>query len=290
MFKQLLIVGICICSAIAYGDTMTITPMDSPEGLASRLLGDGVAVTNVSFQGSNISAGYFSGGIKAGIGLNSGVVLTSGDASLAGLKNISSGSGMNVNGSGYDKLNTLTGGFHTYDATVLSISFIAHGDSAYFNYTFASDEFVEYANSSFNDVFGFFIEDQNYALIPGTTEPVSINNINSVDHPDLFNNNDPWNGGATEVKDVTYDGFTNAFTASLTGLVIGQEYTIDMAIADTGDHVYDSAVFIDAGSFSTTKTKPSGAPEPSFFILILIGAFAIWGYGKVGGESYCVNR
>ena len=79
-------------------------------------------------------------------------------------------------------------------------------------------------------------------MIPGSDEPVTINNVNHVDNPQLFNNNDPWHGGAEDVVDITYDGFTDVFTAALTGLEAGQEYTINMAIADTGDHVYDSAV------------------------------------------------
>ena len=281
MFKFFLGLGFYCLVVMVSADTMTITPMDSPQGLADALMGNGVNITNVSFQGSNASAGYFSGGNKPGIGLDSGIVLTTGNAAFAGTKNTSGGTGANMNNVGYSKLDALTGGYKTYDATVLSISFVAQGDSAYFNYTFASDEFVEYANSSFNDVFGFFIEDTNYALIPGSTEPVSINNINHVDHPELFNDNDPWNSNPTSVVDLTYDGFTNAFTAALTGLTIGQEYTIDMAIADTGDHVYDSAVFIDAGSFSNTQTKPSGAPEPSLLILLSIAGISMLGYRKL---------
>ncbi len=34
-------------------------------------------------------------------------------------------------------------------------------------------------NSSFNDVFGFFVNGTNFALLPGTTTPVSINNVNN---------------------------------------------------------------------------------------------------------------
>ena len=275
MKKPLVSFTAIICCSAIFADTMTITPMDSPENLAKALLGDGIQITNVSFQGSNVSAGYFSGGNKPNIGLDSGIVLTTGNASFAGMKNIAGNTGANVNGAGYGKLTALTGGIPTYDATVLSISFIAQGDSAYFNYVFASDEYVEYANSSFNDAFGFFIDDANYALIPGTEEPVTINNVNNVDHPELFNNNDPWKGGATEVADVTYDGYTNAFTAAVTGLVAGNEYTIDMAIADAGDHVYDSAVFIDAGSFSTAPVTPSGAPEPSILILLAVAGVSL---------------
>ena len=274
-----------VCCSVLPAATMEITKMTSANKLAEAIIGDGISITKVKYTGAPGAAGYFSGGQSAGIGLDSGIVLTTGDASYAGMKNISSSTGKNVNKKGYDKLTEITGGYSTYDASVLSISFISKEDTAYFNYVFASDEFVEYANSSFNDAFGFFIDDTNYALIPGSTEPVTINNINHVDHPDLFNNNDPWHGGATTIQDITYDGFTNAFTAAITGLQAGQEYTIDMAIADTGDHVWDSAVFIEAGSFSKNPVTPSGAPEPSSLILFLIAGTCLFFYKKFGKQE-----
>lgn len=268
-------------AASAEAEPMTITPMDSPEGLAEALVGDGVSIVNVSYTGSTVSSGYFSGGTDAGIGLESGIVLTTGDASSAGTLNTSSSTSLSLGNEGSPLLDSITGGYKTYDATVLSISFVSEGDSAYFNYVFASEEYVEYANSSFNDAFGFFIDDTNYALIGESSEPVTINNVNQDDNSALFNNNDPWHGGATAIKDVTYDGYTNAFTASLEGLTAGQVYTIDLAIADTGDHIYDSAVFIDAGSFSKAPTTPSGAPEPHFVILSLIAGASLLGYKRL---------
>jgi hypothetical protein len=61
-------------------------------------------------------------------------------------------------------------------------------DTLKFRYAFGSEEYMEFANSSFNDVFGFFISgpnpsggsytNQNIALIPGTATPVTINNVN----------------------------------------------------------------------------------------------------------------
>jgi hypothetical protein len=55
-------------------------------------------------------------------------------------------------------------------------------------------------------------------------------------------------------------------------------HTIELAIADASDHVYDSAVFIQAGTFSDIPIPPSAVPEPSSLVLLGMGASAIAGY------------
>ena len=105
-------------------------------------------------------------------------------------------------------------------------------------------------------------------------DPASINNINcggdgltdTGANCDSYNNNDTDNGGpfyATE-----YDGFTDVFTASVLGLSAGT-HTIKIAIADAGDSILDSAVFIQAGSFSDQPTN--GVPEPGILALLGLG-------------------
>lgn len=61
---------------------LTIVSMDTPENLARRLIGTGVAISNVSYTGATGASGYFEGGTAAGIGIESGVVLTTGSASF----------------------------------------------------------------------------------------------------------------------------------------------------------------------------------------------------------------
>ena len=75
-------------------------------------------------------------------------------------------------------LDTLIPGGSTFDACVLTFDFVPQTDVLTFDYVFTSDEYNEYANTEFNDVFGFFVNGQNVALIPGTTTPVAINNVN----------------------------------------------------------------------------------------------------------------
>ena len=44
---------------------------------------------------------------------------------------------------------------------------------------FASTEYPTFVNSPFNDVFAFFVNGVNVAVVPGTNDPVTINKINA---------------------------------------------------------------------------------------------------------------
>jgi gliding motility-associated-like protein len=127
---------------------------------------------------------------------------------------------------------------------------------------FASDEYLEFVNGV-NDIFGFFLSGPgingtfsnnaiNIALIPGTSDPVTINTVNDVVNPTFYVNNGdgsnaPFNADPQYVQ---YDGFTVVLTA--TALVnCGDTYHIKIAIGDASDTVWDSAVFLEGGSFSS---------------------------------------
>ena len=81
------------------------------------------------------------------------------------------------------------------------------------------------------------------AIIPGTTTPVTINNINPTTNATLYTSNA--NG-----VDLQYDGHTVVLQASAS-VECGETYHIKLAIGDAGDQAYDSAVFLEANSFSS---------------------------------------
>ena len=249
---------------------LAVTVTNDANVLVSTILGPGIEVVGQpQYTGAARASGTFAGGLAAGIGIESGIILTSGDANLALPPNNSDGITTDSNTPGDADLDALLqarggAGSTTNDAAILEFTFNTSGGNLFFNFVFASDEYNEFTNSSFNDVFGFFLDGVNIALIPGTTTPVAINNVNggnplgtNASNPNLFHNNDPSDGGPFFA--IQYDGFTSVFTAQALNVGSGN-HTIKLAIADTADRVLDSAVFIEAGSFSD---KPSSS-EPIY--------------------------
>lgn len=162
-----------------------------------------------------------------------------------------------------------------YDKTTLEFDFIATGNTVQFRYVFASDEYCEYAGSKFNDVFGFFISGpgingpfsnnaDNIALIPGTSDYVSINTVNHYSNETYYTpnvlprwisdiaNHDPAcndHPAPVALSEIEYDGFTSILTATAQ-VQPCEQYHIKLVIADIQDDDYDSAVFLEAKSFT----------------------------------------
>jgi hypothetical protein len=256
---------------------LVVSGSSDANALANALVGAGVSVSNATLVGITNQQGTFSDGIAAGIGIDSGVMLTSGQVNNALPPNNSDSQGTST-GTGADAQLTALSGFPTFDKNILEFDFTTTSGNLFFSYVFASEEYNEYVNSSVNDVFGFFVDGVNVALIPGTSTPVSINTVNcgyssggalpgtNPENCDKFNNNDVQNGGPFFA--IEYDGFTDVFLASALNLGAGTHH-IKLAISDAGDTVFDSAVFLKAGSFS--GSNPGQVPEPASMALLGIG-------------------
>ena len=277
----ILIVGLLLLAGNSFA--LVVTSSGDAVLLSNTILGTGITVTNATYTGVATASGTFVDGASSGIGIESGIILTSGAATDAEGPNTSDGTSVNTVAPGDTDLNSLIPE-STNDASVLEFDFESAGGDLFFNYVFASEEYNEFTNSSFNDVFAFFLDGVNIALIPGTTTPVSINTVNGgnplgagATNPDLFNNNDLDDGGP--FFDLEYDGFTDVFTAVALDLSIGIHH-IKLAIADASDSILDSAVFIQGGSFSDTPVDPGGngpapVPEPSTVVLMAAGLLGL---------------
>ncbi len=240
----------------------------SPNNLVQNtLLGAGVNAFNISYTGSNNAIGYFNGS-SCNIGLASGIIMTTGtvrnETSLFGAQqgpfgpNDEPGAGIDNNEPGDGQLNAYVNGTDTYNASVLEFDFDATGSTVSFNYVFASDEYPEFVDAGYNDVFAFLISgpgivgSKNIAIIPGTNTPVTIDNVNSGLNSSYYINNGDGNSAPQNNNSslVQYDGFTTVLTAS-SEVQCGETYHIKIAIADAGDGAYDSGVFLEGGSFSS---------------------------------------
>lgn len=156
----------------AAGLTTTDLNTITKEDLVQTIVGPGVSYSNVTYTGASVAAGTFSGGTGI-IGFESGIVLSSGGIQdVVGPNNSTSKSGNNGT-SGDGNLSTLAGG-STFDAAVLEFDFVPETSSLSFQYVFGSEEYNEYANTQYNDVFAFYLDGVNIALIPSTTTPVAI--------------------------------------------------------------------------------------------------------------------
>ncbi len=241
--------------------------------IINDFLGDGVEVLDVVYTGKDYSTGKFSN-IGDIIGIDRGIIMTTGKASMASLPNSNEKHTSYSSGLGIDQ--DLSKAAETnaplYDICTFEITFKPFSDSLSFDYVFASNEYPEFSCDSFNDVFGFFIsgpnpdggiyEYKNIALIPNTDSAVSIHNIHPV-------YDDPYNGKPFCASDheqyynpllqsqrhkMFYDGYVDILTAEAK-VVPCQEYKIKISIADVADKTHDSAVFLKAKSFSTNVLK-----------------------------------
>ena len=94
------------------------------------------------------------------IGFDSGVILSSGCvANVVGPNSIDDVTC--ENGTPGDADLDALAAFPTFDAAVLELDFVPTSDAVVFQYVFASDEYNEYVNTEFNDVFAFLINGAN---------------------------------------------------------------------------------------------------------------------------------
>jgi len=237
-------------------------PSVTPESLVNTLMGGGITVSNVTYTGANRAAGVFSGGTGI-IGFESGIILSSGDIANVIGPNSHTATTTDNGMPGDEDLNSLIPGYTTFDAAVLEFDFVPTSNVIQFRYVFGSEEYNEYVNSPYNNVFGFFVNGNNIALIPGTTTPVSISNVNNGnpcpagDYPPNANNPAFYidNGGcdpASATLNTELDGLTVVLTATA-NVNPGVTNHIKLAIADAGDAILDSDVFIEAASFEAPK-------------------------------------
>jgi hypothetical protein len=241
--------------------SITTTNLNSttPLQLAQMLAGTGVTVSNVTFVGANVAGGSFTGGLADGLGIGSGVILSSGDIANASGPNTNDGITTDNNTPGDASLNTIVGAGHTtFDAAVLEFDFVPATSNVSFRYVFASEEYNEFVGA-FNDVFAFFIDGQNVALIPATSTAVSINTVNLTSNASFYRNNDPSDLGTPTPFGTQFDGFTVVLTASAT-LTPNVSHHIKLVIADTDDEILDSAVFLETGSL---VGQPTATPTPT---------------------------
>ncbi len=231
----------------------SIVATNNIETLKDNLLGNniiGLSNFSVSITGDANAFGIFT---NDPLGLNSGIVLSTGKVTDIPGENLGDDGNLSTDfgASGVEG-----------DLTQLNLSFFADStaEKLFFKYVFGSEEFLEYAGSTFNDSFELLLNGTNMArLTDGQT--VTINNLvpNSgyrpTDHQDYINNPSLTGLAANIIK---LDGYTKVL--GFEGLLNkNQTNVLSIRLQDVGDGSLDTAVFIQ-GNVGTAESEP--VPEP----------------------------
>ncbi len=213
-------------------------------------------VENFSFQASGNpdqlstkSYGYFTRGGATDFPFDEGIILSSGRAADAGNNPqglISTDNGL----PGDTDLESALSIVGTQNATFIKFNFTPTIDTINFRYLMASEEYDGSTECAFADSFAFLLREVgttnyiNLAVLPDGT-PVSVTNINNAaacnSNPEFF---EGYNLGATN-----FGGRTEVLTATA-NVIPNTTYEIKLVVADQGDGVWDSAIFLEAGSFN----------------------------------------
>jgi gliding motility-associated-like protein len=197
--------------------------------------------------------------------LDKGLLLTNGAAAAAFGSGDVFASGVLTTG-GDEDLDYLSelegqGQLVSTDACIVEMDVFIASDELSFEYVFGSEEYPEYVNSEYNDIFAFLVSGpgivgdpnlggaKNIAVVPGTNTPIQINSVNNLTNWPYYRNNDVG-------KSLTYDGLTSdslgikkSLTAN-TKVIPCNTYRLKFAVADRydkdedEDKTYDSGVFI----------------------------------------------
>jgi gliding motility-associated-like protein len=157
-------------------------------------------------------------------------------------------------------------GIKSVNATVLEFDFVSLTNYISFNYIFASNEYQDVYPCNYSDGFAFLIKEntpgsryQNLAVLPGIGIPVSSKNVHPTISPlststQAINgcpavNENYFQGFNTGTSPINYAGQTKIMNAQM-NVIAGKTYHIKLVIADDKEDQYDSAIFLEAGSFS----------------------------------------
>jgi hypothetical protein len=182
-------------------------------------------------------------------------VLTSGDAGIADDPNTGDGDGDNL---GIDDPGR--GDANDSQTLQMNITVPANSNCLNLDYKFLSEEFPEFVNKGFNDGFVAELDASTWAtsnssisapldFAAGYGDQVAVDTVG----PTIV---DPANSVGT-----TYDAATKVLSTKT--VAAPGPHILYLSIFDAGDHIYDSAVFID--NLRYTTEDPSTCRPPDIF-------------------------
>jgi len=192
MKKYLFLLFAVLFSAADSFAQIRLSSIKVDEWVKKNFSGQGVIIGNIKFKGYPLSTlSYTSAGNI--LQVQKGLILSTGNSfNVAGYNNShnqSSTFGDILSPQADPDLSAIVSG-KLFDICSIEFDFVPMDNSIQFNYQFGSDEYPEYVDSPYNDVFAFIVSDgsstKNIALIPGSGVPVSINTVNFKLNQDHF--------------------------------------------------------------------------------------------------------
>ncbi len=268
--KQIVVIIVLLFSLCTYSQNITVDSQTyTPQQLIEDILIDSDCITNISvtnivggdFDNTDQSYGYFDA-TGTTFPFQNGVVLSTGRlANVPGPND--SLSDDDANGwQGDLDLEYALNESGTINATILEFDFTAVASQVSFRYIFASEEYQENNPNScqFSDLFGFLIRPtvgqndyQNIALVPGTNTPVKATTVTPGVPGSCPPENETYFGSYNGVNSpINFNGQTAILTATA-NVITNQSYHVKLVIADEQNYRYDSAVFLEGGSFQLSS-------------------------------------
>ena len=264
MKKLLLFFTILISNLVLSQNIQVNSQTYSPQQLIEDILIDSDCITNVlvtnviggDFNSTDQSYGFFDA-TGTTFPFSSGLVLSTGRLANTQGPNTTLSDDDAPNWIGDNDLEAILNEPNTINATIIEFDFTTIADQVSFRYIFASEEYQENNPNTcqFSDLFGFLIRPvnsqqyTNIALVPNTLIPVKVTTV----HPDIPNGCPAQNEFYFEsfngaVSPINFNGQTKVLTATA-NVVPNETYHVKLVIADEQNFRYDSAVFLEAGSF-----------------------------------------
>jgi len=265
MMKRCLFIIILLYSSLLFSQNILVDSNTfTPQELIEDILIDSDCISNIvvtntiggDFGGSDQSYGFFDASGTT-FPIQSGVVLSTGRLANVPGPNTNLSDDDAPNWPGDLDLETVLDENNTYNATILEFNFETISEQVSFRYLFASEEYQENNSNTCNysDLFGFLIRPEgsstytNIALVPGTSTPVKVTTV----HPEVPGacdaiNEEYFGSYNNSVSPINFNGQTSILTAT-TSVIPNETYHVKLVIADEQNYRYDSAVFLEAGSF-----------------------------------------
>jgi len=258
-----------------YGQLQVDTGLSEEELIRDILVNSSCAETSnyTSFTGTDFGVngiGYFNSN-GARFQYREGIILSTGNADDAAGPNDQIYTSGDTDWPGDNDLRSATGTGNLFNASFIQFDFVPSTNSISFNFLFASEEYSDNFQCTFSDVFAFILTDSNgmstnLAVVPGTEAPVSATTIRPGIEDACEPANEDFFGGLNGANSgISFFGQTKSLIA-FSEVNPGENYTIKLVIADNLDSDLDSAVFLEAGSFSIdvslgeNRTVANGKP------------------------------